>query len=149
MSRVNASLGDICSVQRLWITTPKVHPESQVHMPSHPKEPLLPTECPIYPFQKVCADYFEVKDHHYLVYVDRYSGWNRTFWFPQGGSTSTNLISALRTQFEDMGVPEELACDRGSNLTSSEITTWLRGWGDRGHSGSVGQAASHGPRGGG
>ena len=48
---------------------------------------------------------------------------------PQGGSTSANLISALRTQFEAMGVPEELSCDRGTNLTSSEITTWLKGWG--------------------
>ena len=46
----------------------------QIHMPSHPKKPLMPTEAPIYPFQKVAADYFEVKGHHYLVYVDRYSG---------------------------------------------------------------------------
>ena len=47
---------------------------------SHPKEPLIPTEAPLYPFQMVAADYFEVgtRTHHYLVYVDRYSGWNRT-----------------------------------------------------------------------
>ena len=49
-------------------------------MPSHPKEPLIPTEAPLYPSQMVAADYFEVgtRTHHYLVYVDRYSGWNRT-----------------------------------------------------------------------
>ena len=45
----------------------------QIHMPSHPKEPLIPTEAPLYPFQMVAADYFEVgtRTHHYLVYVDR------------------------------------------------------------------------------
>ena len=30
----------------------------QVNMPSHPKEPLIPSEPPIYPFQKVAADFF-------------------------------------------------------------------------------------------
>ena len=32
----------------------------QIHMPSHPKEPLIPTEAPLNPFQKVAADFFEV-----------------------------------------------------------------------------------------
>ena len=27
-----------------------------------------------------------------------------------------------------MGVPKEMSCDRGTNLTSHEITTWLKGW---------------------
>ena len=39
----------------------------QVNMPSHPKEPLVPTEVPEYLFQMVAADYFEVKNHSYLV----------------------------------------------------------------------------------
>ena len=28
-----------------------------------------------------------------------------------------------------MGIPEEMSCNRGMNLTSREITTWLKGWG--------------------
>ena len=34
----------------------------QIHMPSHPKEPLISTEleAPLNPFQKVAADFFEV-----------------------------------------------------------------------------------------
>ena len=27
-----------------------------------------------------------------------------------------------------MGVPEEISCDRGSNLVSREITDWLKKW---------------------
>ena len=85
----------------------------QIHMPSHPKEPLIPTEAPLYPFQMVAADYFEVgtRTHHYLVYVDRYSGWNRTMWFPLGKSTSAELIRDLWVDFAAMGVPEEISCD--------------------------------------
>ena len=101
----------------------------QVHMPSHPKEPLMLTEAPLYPFQKVAADFFEVQNYHYLVYVDRYSGWNRTAYFKPGGATSAELIKVLRQEFASMGVPEEMSCDRGTNLSSRELTTWLKGWG--------------------
>ena len=61
----------------------------------------------------VAADYFEVVTgtHHYLVYVDRYSGWNRTMWFPLGKSTSAELIRDLWVDFAAMGVPEEISCD--------------------------------------
>ena len=83
----------------------------------------MQTEVPIYPFQKVAADFFEVKNYHFLVYVDIYSGWNRTAYFRPGGATSGELIKALRKEFARMGIPEEMSCDRGTNLTSNEITT--------------------------
>ena len=72
---------------------------------------MIPTEAPLYSFQMVAADYFKVwtRTHHYLVYVDRYSGWNRTMWFPLG--TSAELIRDLWVDFAAMGVPEEIFCD--------------------------------------
>ena len=79
----------------------------------------------------VAADYFEVEGHHYLVYVDRYSRWNKVTWFPPGKSTSAELIKTLREEFGDFGVPEELSCDRGTNLTSHEMKTFFKGWGVR------------------
>ena len=35
----------------------------------------------------------------------------------------SELIKVLRQEFTTMGVPEEISCDRGTNLTSIEITT--------------------------
>ena len=61
--------------------------------------------------------------------MDRYSGWNRTAYFKLGGATLAELIKVLRQEFTAMGVPEELSCNRGTNLMSREITTWLKGWG--------------------
>ena len=66
----------------------------------------------------VAADYFEIKNYSYLVYVDRYSGWNHTAHFPPEKSMSAELIKDLRKEFGDMGVPEELSCDGRKNLTS-------------------------------
>ena len=43
-------------------------------------------------------------------------------------SNLVELIKALRQEFISMGVPEEISCDRGTNLTSNEITTWLKAW---------------------
>ena len=34
--------------------------------PEQPKEPIILTPIPQYPFQKACADYFEMSGHHYL-----------------------------------------------------------------------------------
>ena len=79
----------------------------------------------------MAAYYFELKKYSYLVYVDCYSGWNRTAHFPPGKSTSAELIKVLRREFGDMGVPEELSCDGGKNLTSVEVREWLKGWGVR------------------
>ena len=42
-------------------------------------------------------------------------------------STSAELIKVLRLEFAEMGVPEELSCDRGTNLTSYEMKNWLKG----------------------
>ena len=97
----------------------------QIHAPSHQKEPLQPTKASTYPFQQVATDFFEVKSHSYLVYVDCYSGWNRLGHFSPGKATSDEVIKVLREEFADMGVPEEISCDRGSNLVSREIKDWL------------------------
>ena len=98
----------------------------QIHMPSQQKEPLIPTKAPEYPFQMVAADYFEVEGHHYLVYVDRYTGWKKVIWYPPGKSTSAELMKTLRQEFGGWGVPEELSCDRGSILTLHVMITWYK-----------------------
>ena len=51
--------------------------------------------------------------------------------FLPGKSTSAELIKVLRNEFGAMGVPVELSCDGGKNLTSYEVREWLKGWGVR------------------
>lgn len=43
--------------------------------PSQPSAPPAPRFDPTYPFQCICADFFQHKGIHYLVMVDRYSNW--------------------------------------------------------------------------
>ena len=43
--------------------------------PYQPRDPPEPTQERDYPFQKLYADYFEVRGVQYLVVADRYSSW--------------------------------------------------------------------------
>ena len=74
--------------------------------PSQAKLPPTPPVLSAYPFQHLCADYFSYMGHHYLVIVDRYSGWPIVS-LPKGGAQS--LVDQLRITFSTFGIPEELA----------------------------------------
>ena len=43
--------------------------------PSQTSAPPFPPTTPVYPFQSICADFFQYKGFNYLVIVDRYSNW--------------------------------------------------------------------------
>ena len=62
------------------------------------------------------------------MYVDHYSGWNKTAWFPPGKSNSVELIRVLREEFAEFGVPEELSCDRGTSLAFYKMKEWFKSW---------------------
>jgi hypothetical protein len=66
--------------------------------PSNAKEPLCLAPPPLYPYQKVCLDYFQVGHNTYLTCVDRFSGWITIFHYPRK-ATSAELISACRSIF--------------------------------------------------
>ena len=64
----------------------KVHTDTcttcQKISPSQMQEPLIPSEIPEYPFQRVVADLFEVNKHLYLAYADRLTGFVELAHFP-------------------------------------------------------------------
>lgn len=97
--------------------------------PSLPKEPLIQSSAPEWPFQNVCGDYFFLEAHSYLVVVDQYSGWPSVFHFKPGQSNSANLIKVLRGLFTAYGVPQEFASDGGPQLTSKQFDDFLKFWG--------------------
>ncbi len=64
--------------------------------PSQPSAPPTSTVPPAYPFQCICADYFQHKGKHYLVSVDRYSNWPIIERVADG---ATGIINSLRCTF--------------------------------------------------
>ena len=71
----------------------------EANAPSQSAEPLILSPAPKWPFQQVCADYFFIESHGYLVVVDRYSGWPCAFHFPPGHTTTAKLLAVLRDLF--------------------------------------------------
>ncbi|XP_063608773.1 uncharacterized protein K02A2.6-like [Penaeus indicus] len=86
----------------------------EVHAPSQPKEELIPTPPPQYLFQQVAADLFHLDGNLYIAYADRL--------------TSSCLITTFRQWFRRLGIPEELSCDGGTNLTSHESRCFFSTW---------------------
>jgi hypothetical protein len=101
---------DMLSVRRAYL-------ECHQNAPSQPKEPLVDRRAPDYPFQLVCADFYSLKGHQYLVLVDRYSGWpsvNR----PKLEASAREVVRVLQAHCETFGVPEELSTDWGPRYTA-------------------------------
>lgn len=96
--------------------------------PSNPAEPLSPSPEPAYPFQLVCADFFNLAGHGYLVYVDRYTAWINIVQM-SGDQAAPALIRNLRTLFTQFGIPEELSSDGGPPFPSREVQDFLTRWG--------------------
>ena len=96
--------------------------------PSQSKEPITPSPEPDWPFQQICADYFELNGHAYLSIVDRYSGWPSVYHFPPGKSTSATLITTFRSIFMAYGIAEEVSSDRGPQFTAHDLQNFLKQW---------------------
>ena len=52
-----------------------------------------------WPFQSICADYFELNNHSYPAIVDWFSGWLNIYHIKPGCSISNTLISTCRSLF--------------------------------------------------
>ena len=96
--------------------------------PSNPNPPPTQLKHPDYPFQMVCADFFQLKGVNYLVIVDRYSNWPNVLKISNGGS-SKEFIDAMKVYCQTFGIPEELSSDGGSQFVSQESQEFFKNWG--------------------
>lgn len=96
--------------------------------PSNSKEPLRLSPAPLYPYQQICLDYFQMGHHTYLSCVDRFSGWITIHSYPNE-ATSRQLVSACRSIFTAYGVAEEVSTDGGPQFRSHEFSEFLKHWG--------------------
>ena len=95
--------------------------------PSQPAEPPIESPVPEFPFEMVCLDYFEMMGHHYIIYVDRYSGWISITRMID--DTFKALAAEVRTYFGQWGVPQIIETDGGQPFSSEEFRWFLKRWG--------------------
>jgi len=74
-------------------------------------EPLIPTELPSRPWQKLGSDLFEYKGATYILVVDYFSRYVEILKL--SSTTLTSIIVALKTVFSRHGIPETLVTDNG------------------------------------
>jgi hypothetical protein len=96
--------------------------------PIQPKEPLILSDNPDYPFQRICTDYFEIGRHAYLSIVDRFTGWIIVYHYPEQARCK-QLIKTCREVFEAYGVAEELSSDGGPQFIANQFKKFLEDWG--------------------
>ena len=95
--------------------------------PANQKEKLQQHEEGNAPWEKVGIDFFEIKDHHYLVVVDYYSTYIEVEYMKS--TTSTQTIKKLKQTFARWGIPQEMVSDNGPQLVSAEFKEFLKCWG--------------------
>jgi hypothetical protein len=90
-------------------------------------EPMIPSETPDYPWEKIAMDVADINGTHYLVTVDRYSRYPEVSLLPN--LTSASIIRACKENFSRHGIPSELMCDNATPLVSQEFKSFLDEWG--------------------
>lgn len=101
--------------------------------PSQARPPPVEPSTPKVPFEKIVADYFNLKGKQYLIIGDRLSGWTEVVQLRPGSQASgaKGLCQALRQVFVTFGVPDEISSDGGPEFTAEESKDFYRRWGTR------------------
>lgn len=87
------------------------------------REPLIPSELPDRPWQKLGADLFVLKNNNYLLVVDYFSKYVET---AQLSSTRrTDIIVHLKSMFARHSIPENLVTDNGPQFSGAHVLTSL------------------------
>ena len=90
-------------------------------------EPLLPSELPIYLWQKVVTDLLEYKKVQYLVVVDSYSRYVELAKL--NSLTSADIILHLKSIFVRHDIPEYLVADNGLQYASKAFSAFSQEYG--------------------
>ena len=83
------------------------------------KEPLLPTQLPTYPWEKVASDLFELNKVNYILVVDYFSRYVEVQHLKS--TTASIVIRTLKSIFSRHGVPSVLVTDNGPQYDCKEM----------------------------
>ena len=98
-----------------------------MHKTSPPRrQPMIPTELPDYPWQKVGTDLFHFKGVTYLLVVDYFSRYPEITKLTS--TTSLDIINALKSTFSRYGIPEMVMSDNGPQYSSQEFRDFAKAY---------------------
>ncbi|OXA53834.1 Transposon Tf2-6 polyprotein [Folsomia candida] len=93
-------------------------------------EPLIPSEFPSRPWQRVAMDLFKSHGKWFIIITDYYSRYPEVYQLLN--QTATCVINCCKAVFSRHGVPEEVMSDNGPQFApvdSSEFRKFSREWG--------------------
>lgn len=82
-------------------------------------QPMIASQLPDYPWQRVGSDLFQLRGSNYLLVVDYFSRYPEVIKLK--GTTSREVIEALKAIFSRHGIPEVVVSDNGPQYTSQEF----------------------------
>ena len=91
------------------------------------KEPLISTPLPSHPWECIATDLFELKNSTYLLTVDYYSRFVEVQKL--NSTTSSNIITYLKSIFARFGIPAEMVSDNGPQFSSQEMKEFSETYG--------------------
>lgn len=94
---------------------------------ANPVEPLMPSELPERPWQKVGADLFSLNDNTYLLVVDYYSRFVEIAKLTP--TRSEDVIVHLKSIFARHGIPELFFSDNGPQFSSQQFKDFATAYG--------------------
>ena len=93
----------------------------------NPAEPVIPSELPDQPLQRVAADLFELKGHPYLLVIDYFSRYIEVAKL--SSTTSPDVSVDLQSMFVRHGIPEQLILDNGPQFSSTSFAKFAEDYG--------------------
>ena len=87
-------------------------------------QPMIATQLPDYPWQRVGTDLFQLKGSTYIIVIDYFSRYPEVIKLK--GTTSGHVIEALKAVFSRHGIPETVVSDNGPQYSSQEFTDFAR-----------------------
>ena len=87
---------------------------------------MITTSLPNYPWERIAADLFKLKCSPYLLVTDYYSRFVEVQKLTT--TTSSNIITQLKTIFTTFGIPATMVTDNGSQFDSYEMKEFAQAY---------------------
>ncbi|PIK37700.1 hypothetical protein BSL78_25470 [Apostichopus japonicus] len=98
------------------------------HQAREVKEPMMPSQFPSRPWERVAADLYYLQDSTYLLVVDYYSRYIEVAKLTST-SKSSDIIMHLQSMFSRHGIPDVFRSDNGPQFISSEFKAFSKKYG--------------------